>query len=207
MTLGTTLLLYSSATFSHPHNWIDLRSQINIDEQGRLIGFSQHWRFDQFFSMINYAELMNEYNDESLGLTNTALEMVTHVADKEYFSTLNVAGEGISLPTPQHYSLESVQLDGSPSLTLKMNFVLTEPILVKGKKITLQTLEPTYFVAMNYPSEQSIIIKSDNLDCSVELIKAKVSDDLLNYANSLDRNMKNTQGLGNKFAERVNIQC
>ena len=103
--LSTVLLLCSSAVFSHPHNWIDLRTQINIDEQGYLTGFSQHWSFDQFFSMISYADLMNEYNDETIGLASTAMKMVANVAPDTYLSELRVAGELVPLPVPKRYTL------------------------------------------------------------------------------------------------------
>ncbi len=205
--LGTVLLLYSSATLAHPHNWIDLRTQINIDEQGRLTGFSQHWSFDQFFSMISYAELMNEYNDEAIGLASTAMKMVANVAPDSYLSELKVAGEVIALPVPQRYSLESVLVNGSPILVLKMKFILKEPILVKGKKITLQTFEPTYFVAMNYLSEEQVRVASNGHHCTAQLIRANPSEELIDYAINLDRSVKETQGLGDDFAERVVIQC
>ncbi len=205
--LSTVLLLCSSAVFAHPHNWIDLHTQIKIDEQGRLTGFSQHWSFDQFFSMINYAELMNEYNDESIGLASTAVKMVANVAPDQYLSVLKVAGESVSLPVPKRYTLETVLVDGNPILILKMHFVLHEPLLVKGKNISLQTFEPTYFVAMNYPSREHIRIDSNGHNCKAELVRATPSEELVNYAISLDRNIRDTQGLGDDFAERVNIQC
>jgi len=205
--LGTVLLLCSSISFSHPHNWIDLRTQINIDEQGYLTGFSQHWSFDQFFSMISYADMMNEYNDETIGLASTAMKMVANVAPDTYLSELRVAGEVMPLPVPKRYTLESVQVNGSPILVLKMNFVLKEPKLVKGKKITLQTFEPTYFVAMNYPSQEDVRVESSGHNCTAQLIRATPSEELIDYATSLDRNVRETQGLGDDFAERVTIQC
>ena len=204
---GAVLLLCSNVTFAHPHNWIDLRTKVDIDEKGMLTGFSQHWRFDQFFSMINYAELMNEYNDEKIGLASTAVSMVANVAPEQYFSELKVAGEVVSLPVPKRYTLETEQIDGNPILILKMTFVLKKPILVKGKSFTLQTFEPTYYVAMNYPSKDNIRIQSAGPTCQAELIRATPSDELIDYANSLDRNVRDTKGLGNDFAERVKIEC
>jgi len=205
--LGAVLLLCSSAAFAHPHNWIDLRTQIKIDEQGRLTGFSQHWSFDQFFSMINYAELMNEYNDESIGLASTAMKMVANVAPDQYLSELKVAGKLVPLPVPTRFTLETVPIDGYPILILNMHFTLKEPLLVAGKNISLQTFEPTYFVAMNYPSQEHVGIEGSGHNCKSELIRAAPSEELINYASSLDRNVKETQGLGDDFAERVNIQC
>ena len=205
--LATVLLLCSNVIFAHPHNWIDLRTQIKIDKQGYLTGFSQHWSFDQFFSMINYAELMNEYQDESIGLASTAIKMVANVAPDQYLSELKVAGQLIELPVPKLYTLETVEVDGNPTLILKMNFILPEPLLVKGKNISLQTFEPTYFVAMNYLSEDHVRIEGNGHNCTTELIRATPSDEIIDYASSLDRSVRETQGLGDDFAERVNIQC
>jgi len=205
--LGMAFLLCSNAAIAHPHNWIELRTQINIDERGYLTGFSQHWSFDQFFSMISYAEMMNEYHDEPLGLTSTAMKMVANVAPDSYLSELKVAGEVIALPVPKGYTLESVVVNGNPILVLKMNFILSEPRLVKGKKITLKTFEPSYFIAMNYPSPEHVRIAGNALHCTAQLIRANPSEALIDYAISLDRSVKETQGLGGDFAERVTIQC
>jgi ABC-type uncharacterized transport system substrate-binding protein len=205
--LSAALMLCSTQLFGHPHNWIDLSSEFTINEQGRLTSFTQHWQFDQFFSMINYAQLMNEYQDESLGLASSAMKMVANVAPDQYFSQLTVAGKNIALSVPKLYSLEIQQVDGNPRLILKMHFSLKEQPLVRGKTFSLQTFEPSYFVAMNHLSTTDIKINSSQSSCKVQLVSADPSEDLISYANSLDRSMRDTQGLGENFAQRIHIKC
>ncbi len=204
---GAVLILCSTHLASHPHNWIDLSTEFTINAEGRLTGFSQHWQFDEFFSMISYAEMMNEYHEESIGLASTALKMVANVGPDQYFSELKIAGESIALPVPKLYTLETQQVNGNPILILKMQFSLKNQPLVKDTSFTLQTFEPSYFIAMNYLSSDSIRINSASGGCKVDLIKANPSDEIISFASSLDKNMRDTQGLGDNFAERIEIKC
>jgi ABC-type uncharacterized transport system substrate-binding protein len=205
--LGTAMSLCSTYVSAHPHNWIDLSTQFNINKAGELTGFSQYWQFDQFFSMISYAELMNEYNDEKTGLAATALKMVANVGPDQYLSTLEIEGVRHELPVPELYTLELKDSEEAQILILKMTFTLKAPPLVNNKTISLKTYEPTYFIAMNYLSDAGIRINSNYLNCKADLIKANPSEELVYYANSLDRNVRETDGLGDEFAEEVRIKC
>jgi len=205
--LGTAVSLYSTSVWAHPHNWIDLSTEFNINKADQLTGFTQYWQFDQFFSMISYAEIMNEYNDEKTGLAATALKMVANVGPDQYLSTLDIEGVKYELPVPELYTLELKDSEEAQILILKMTFTLKEPPIVKNKTISLKTYEPTYFIAMNYLSDAGISINSPSLNCKVDLIKANPSEDLVYYANSLDRDFRDSDGLGDDFAEEVRIKC
>jgi ABC-type uncharacterized transport system substrate-binding protein len=205
--LSTAMSLCSAYVSAHPHNWIDLSTQFDINKAGELTGFTQYWQFDQFFSMISYAELMNEYSDEKTGLAATALKMVANVGPDQYLSILEVEGIKHELPVPELYTLELKGSEQGQILILRMTFTLKAPPLVNNKTISLKTYEPTYFIAMNYPSDAGISINSNGHHCKTSLIRANPSEDLVYYANSLDRNIRDTDGLGNDFAEEVRIKC
>ena len=51
------LVLVASTAQAHPHVWIDLRVQPQLNEQGQLVALQQAWRFDPFYSLILIEEL------------------------------------------------------------------------------------------------------------------------------------------------------
>ena len=57
-------LFWSSHIAAHPHSWINLKTDFILDDQGRLSGITQHWEFDAYYSMMTYADIMNEHGDE-----------------------------------------------------------------------------------------------------------------------------------------------
>jgi ABC-type uncharacterized transport system substrate-binding protein len=61
---------------------------------------------------------------------------------------------------------------------------------------------------MAHTTESNInIIGGNATECSKTLELPELSDDLINYAQSLDQTQKDTDGLGADFAETVLIRC
>ena len=48
--LWLPLLLWSAACGAHPHSWIDMVSQLQINRDGQLTELRLAWLFDEFYS-------------------------------------------------------------------------------------------------------------------------------------------------------------
>lgn len=193
---------------AHPHNWIGLHSRFTLDEQARLIQLTQRWEFDMYYSMMTHADLLNEYGNEETGLQETAKQMVRNLASVDYFSELRIDEFGIQLPMPTQYALRHKKKEGQSTLELEMTFHLEPDLNVENKTLTLRVFDPTYYIAMQHMDESSIEVTGGNAtECSRELKLPSPSDELLEYAGSLDRSQTNTDGLGSQFAEIVTINC
>ena len=45
-------LLAAAPARAHPHAWIDLKTTVLFDDQGRVTGLRQRWVFDEVYSMF-----------------------------------------------------------------------------------------------------------------------------------------------------------
>lgn len=206
--LGVLLLLFSSLIQAHPHNWIALNSRFVLDDQAQLISIEQRWEFDVFYSMMTLADVLNEYGSEEAGLPVFASRMIENLASYNYFSVLRLDSQVIQLSSPQRYALVSRQRDQQQVLELQMRFDLEKPLSIEARTLVFSVYDPTYYIAMNHANEHNIVIEGGNAsECVLELKFAEPSEDLLDFAQSLDQSQKDTDGLGENFAETALIRC
>ena len=67
LTIVTTFLLFSiSSSKGHPHMWIDLKTNIILNDEGHASSIQQEWLFGDFFS----AALINDINKQNINLND-----------------------------------------------------------------------------------------------------------------------------------------
>ena len=196
---------------AHPHSWISLRSEFILDKNGHLTEIHQRWNFDIYYSMMTLADVVNEHRDQQKGLAIMAKTMAQNLAEYRYFSNLIVSGTDIPLPAPYTYALTTRMSEGQEILSLQMQFKLDKPQPMQGKSVTWSVFDPTYFIDISHGKPSEIAILNQGVSHSVRCLKtievSEPSEEVLEYAASLDRTQKDTQGLGNYFAEKVLITC
>jgi ABC-type uncharacterized transport system substrate-binding protein len=200
--------LYSQTVHAHPHYWIDLKTDMVLDQGGRLVTIKQHWTFDAYFSMITVADVTNEHGKVAVGLKMMADKMVNNLAKYGYFSVLTIDGTEVVLPPPTSYQLtENTQLR-EPVLELEMRFDLSAPATIENKQVVWSVFDPSYYIAMNHSKVDRLSIKGGKADqCHLNLDIPEPSKELIEYAVNLDRTRKDTDGLGASFAEKIRINC
>lgn len=193
---------------AHPHNWIALNSSFVLDGHARLIQIQQRWEFDIYYSMMTLADVLNEHKSEAIGLPKAAEAMIRNLKSYGYFSVLSLNGAAIDLGMPDDYSLIKNERDGQIVLELEMTFDLKDSLPIEHKTLAWQVYDPTYFIAMNHATENNIEIVGGNAtECIKTLQFPEPSDELVDYAQSLDRSQKSIDGLGASFAETAFIKC
>ncbi|KZZ60928.1 hypothetical protein A3760_26260, partial [Oleiphilus sp. HI0122] len=191
-----------STVQAHPHNWIQLNSTFVLDDQARLIGIKQRWEFDFYYSMIMHADLLNEFGDELLGLSETATAMIKNLKPYTYFSELKAHDAVVDLGMPEKYQLTTTKVDGQLVLVLDMEFDIDQKIPVEGTRLEWRVFDPTYYIAMNHETERNIEIVGGNAtECTKQLKFPEPTDEEIDYAQSLDKTQRDTDGLGQLFAE------
>lgn len=203
------LMSVGSVVQAHPHNWIELNSSFVLDNEARLVQIKQRWEFDFYYSLMMHADLLNEYGSEQVGLPATAADMIKNLESYQYFSKLKVNDSAIQIGVPSQFKLSTKKnSEGQFILVLDMTFDIESAVDIENKKIAWQVYDPTYYIAMNHVTENSIQIVGGNAtECSKRLEFPEPSDELIDYAQSLDRTQKNTDGLGASFAETAFISC
>ncbi len=201
-------LFFTGVVHPHPHNWIALKSTFLLDDDSRLVSIKQRWTFDFYRSLIMHADLLNEFGSEARGLPTTAENMIKNLESYRYFSNLSVDNSPITLGVPASFELIKTENDGQLILVLEMTFDVKKNIKVENKTIAWRVFDPTYYIAMNHSTERDInIVGGDATECAIALEFPKPSAELIDYAQSLDRSQKDTDGLGASFAETAFITC
>ncbi len=194
---------------AHPHNWVTVRSGFDINDSGQLVSIKQIWRFDFFYSAILIAELANDWQQPlPKALELEARRMVTNLKSYSYFAALSIGGRDTPLPTPDHYRLQVVKADGQEFLELNMHFSLDKHPPLAGNELVWSVYDPTYYIAYGHESPSNIEIRHTAAwKCSKQIKLPKITDELIAYAFSLDRTQRDTDGLGQAFAEKIVIKC
>ena len=180
-----------SSARAHPHSWIELNTSFVLDEKARVVQIKQRWEFDLYFSLMTHADLLNEFGDEKTGLSKTAERMIKNLKDYDYFSKLELDGLDIPLGMPDKYRLFTKTKEKQTILELEMTFDIETDLKIENKILALQVFDPTYYIAMNYATESNIeIIGGNATACSKKLEFPEPSDELIDYAQNLDRTQK-----------------
>jgi len=193
---------------AHPHNWIDVVSIFVLDGQGKLQQLNQRWKFDPFYSLMTYADLMNEYGNAKTGLSETAESMVSNLKSYQYFSELYLDDVPVEIKVPFSSSLKAYGDDADMRLVLEMGFKFTPALDIQSKSVALRVYDPTYFIAMNHKTAENIkVTAKERFACKTSLDIPSPSQEVIDYALSLDRFQTETGGLGIHFAETALVDC
>jgi ABC-type uncharacterized transport system substrate-binding protein len=132
---------------AHPHVFVDARSELVFDAEGRLSAIRQIWRFDDAFTAfategldLNADGVFSAEELEPLAKVN-----VESIAEFGYFTFLTMAGRDQSFVPPTEYW---VDLDEG-LLTLFYTLTLATPTVVNGTA-TVQVYDPEFFIAFEF---------------------------------------------------------
>jgi len=208
LTIFFLLSCISARALAHPHNWISLGSQFLLNTDNQLIEIKQTWEFDTFYSVITSADIMNTYGDMETGLKPTADAMADNLKPYHYFSKLTINGKDVALPAASEANLTASGKDMDTVLTLELTFRFATPVVLTNQDVIWSVYDPTFYIAMTHPSIEAVtIVGGTSIECGQELKIPSPSDEMIDYAASLDQTQRDTEGLGDLFAEEVVIQC
>lgn len=199
-----TLMLMSNGASAHPHNWIDMQAELVIDDQLQLSGINMSWQFDPYYSITVLSEFKQGEKTVQQQLDELGDLMVNNLAEYGYYSEISLGQELLSLPKPKQWSLTVKDAQ----LLLTMDFQLSEKQAINGLALSLSTFDPTYYVSMNYLKSHNLLLPASvSTDCQWQLILPSPSEEMVEYAAKLDQTMKDTDGLGALFAEKMELLC
>lgn len=205
---GQWLLLLSCFTGSsvqaHPHNWIDLQTELDIDAQLRLTGVHMRWQFDPYYSITVLSEFQRGEKSPQQQLDELGTLMVTNLGKEGYYSKIRLNDSELVLPEPVAWSLTAE----AAQLKLSMDFELEQPVSIEGLSLMMSTYDPTYYVSMNYSGSHDLSVSPAISDyCQWQLILPEPTQEMVEYAARLDQTVKDSDGLGVLFAEKMELSC
>ena len=196
-------LFVSFGVLAHPHAFIDMQTT-PIIENNQLTGLSMKWTLDEpSSSAVIYDMKQAKTKNEQQKLID---DVMRNVVSEHYFSYLydNQHNKIKYSPHPKNYG---VKIRG-----LQLQYYFDVPLAhsqqLEKNVFSLQTYDPTYYVAMTYTSKSAVDFSALPKNCQGKLIEPNVDEKIQAYASSLDKSQKNEDdSLGVMFAQKIIIQC
>ncbi len=202
------LLFEATPARAHPHAWIDLKTTVLFDDQGRVTGLRQRWVFDEVYSLFAIDGFDNDGDgqpdDEKLWkLATVNLESL---AEYDYFTKLKVDGIQRAYEKVTEYDT----FMENDLLVLIFTVTLTKPADPRRNDVTYAVYDPTYYIEVTHAAKRNEPIKFEGAapeSCSHALRYPDPDDEMTFFAASLDQTETAGDGLGAFFAEEVAILC
>ena len=196
-------LFISCGVLAHPHAFIDMQST-PIIENNQLTGFSMKWTLDEpSSSAVIYDMKQAKTKNEQQKLID---DVMGNIVSEHYFSYLYDA-QNNKIKYSSHPKNYGVKIQGL-QLQYYFDVPLAHPQQLEKNTFSLQTYDPTYYVAMTYASKSAVDFSALPKNCQGKLIEPNVDEKIQAYASSLDKSQKNEDdSLGVMFAQKIIIQC
>ena len=179
-------LFISCGVLAHPHAFIDMQTT-PIIENNQLTGLSMKWTLDEpSSSAVIYDMKQAKTKNEQQKLID---DVMGNVVSEHYFSYLyDAQNNKIKYSShPKNYGVKIQELQ----LQYYFDVPLAHPQQLEKNTFSLQTYDPTYYVAMTYASKSAVDFSALPKNCQGKLIEPNVDEKIQAYASSLDKSQKN----------------
>jgi ABC-type uncharacterized transport system substrate-binding protein len=189
---------------AHPHAWIDLRSSVILDADGRAVAIEEEWLFDEFYTVYVTEGLDQSPGAIAKALTELARANLQNLKPYGYFTQVRADGTKVTVGTVTEF--DSSLRDGR--LWLRFVVPLDTPIDPKRQKMVFSVFDPTYYIEMLHLEGDVIAFRGSGADgCFGRIQPPNPTAEAVMLAAALDRNAKADNTLGELFAERVIVTC
>ena len=175
-----------------------------IIENNQLTGLSMKWTLDEpSSSAVIYDMKQAKTKNDQQKLID---DVMGNIVSEHYFSYLYDA-QNNKIKYSSHPKNYGVKIQGL-QLQYYFDVPLAHPQQLEKNTFSLQTYDPTYYVAMTYASKSAVDFSALPKNCQGKLIEPNVDEKIQAYASSLDKSQKNEDdSLGVMFAQKIIIQC
>lgn len=131
---------------AHPHVWIDARTEVAFDDQGRVTALRVSWRFDEFYSLFAIEGLDKNADGvlEADELRPLAELNVTSLKEVDYFTHVKV--DGVDAAFGEAREALSTFQDGI--LSLEFVIPLQTPVDPLQAAVSFVSYDPTFYIAV-----------------------------------------------------------
>jgi ABC-type uncharacterized transport system substrate-binding protein len=212
MTVRALLLLAlfvatTTPVSAHPHVWIDMRSAIDFNAQGRVDAIGVSWTFDEFYSqsMLDGTDRNNNHNYDANELQDLANAMAKNLKGFRYFMFIQVGNKlaDTGTPTDAKATYEKGQL------TLNFRLPLQQPVDPATTSVSYSSFDPTYYVDISPAQSNGVVFTGPApKTCTYALRKVdSTRAGALNLSQSVQMTRPTTDVLNSTSAAVVSVTC
>ncbi len=153
---------------AHPHAWIETRSDVVFDDEGRIAAINVEWDFDPGYSEMA-VDGLDENGDgfHSAGeLHPLARENLIALKDYDYFIKARAGAAAVAYGEVTEYGI--IYANG----TLKMHFTvpLAEPLDPFAAEFVYRIYDPSFYIAIDFAENSPLALLGNAPEpCRIEL--------------------------------------
>ena len=203
--------MWPSFVWAHPHVWVDMRSDVVFNADGKISGVDVEWTFDDGYA----AEALDgmdtngdgEYSqDELVPLTK---ENMDSLKEYKYFTYMR-SGDTL---LPAALPIRAGQTYNGKKLQLHFEVPLKTPFDPHQGEFMLKVYDPEFFIDFEYPKKNPVGIEGDVPSGCKMIVKPVPTDaestQTLAMLSTKDKQWKpeNGEDFGSIFAQAVLVSC
>ena len=207
------LLSLAAATpaMAHPHVWIEMRSDIVLNDRGQISAVNLMWTFDDAYAQVALDGL--DKNGDGVydpsELEPLTKENLDSLKDYNYFTYIRFNNQKQAIGTP----VDAGQIYSNNKLQLHMQVPLVMPLDPTKGEFVLKVYDPDFYIAFDYPKDEPVsvigtlpqgcqlVVKPVPTDAELEQTRAMLA------TKGTDWKPENDEDFGGMFAQPVTIQC
>ena len=198
------MVAVTSPAQAHPHAWIDLRSQVLLDDEGRVRALELIWLFDDYYTVMVAEELGSSAPPTKEYLEGISKRNLTNLREYDYFTKITFNGEPQGIADVTRYDTEVY----SGRLWMRFEVPLEQPIDPKAGEVAFSVYDPTYWIEILHLEAEPVVFSGAGAEgCLGKIIQPKPTFEQVALANALDTDETAGEGLGELFAEKVVVKC
>ena len=209
--LGCATLMAAAPAASHPHVWVEMRSDVVFNDQGQIAALNLMWTFDDAYAQLALDGLDTNgdgvYSPEEIQPLTT--ENMNSLKDYDYFTVIRFNGEKQAFGD----ITESGQLVSNGKLQLHFQVPLKTPLDAAKGEFVVKVYDPDFFIAIDYATDEPVtVIGNMPKNCQLVVKPSPTNDEVeatrtMLAGKGTDWKPENNEDFGALFAQPVTIQC
>ena len=195
----------TSRALAHPHEFVQMRVHILVDDQNRAVGMRYDWLFDEFFSAfaVEPADTDGDGKPEPEGLDRVLSEILGNIHGIDYFTKFDQNGSVPKLTKAKPISAKMEERQ----FRVRFEVAFEKPVSLTKKPMNYSIYDEEFYIAMNHFPDDDAVTVEGSKSCKIDLEAAEPDEETQSFAASLDKTDKAPNDLGLAFAEWVSVSC
>lgn len=204
LVLAILVVVGAVSAHAHPHAWIDLRSKVLLDDDGKIRALQLDWFFDDYYTVAIADEIDVADQVPDSFWTEVTAKNLANLAEYDYFTVVEADGAPVALGEVSRY--EGGLRDSR--MWMRFEVPLAEPIDPRSKAVTFSVYDPTYYIEIVHVEGDVVTFDGRGGDrCLAEIVQPNPTLEQVSLAAALDKDESAGDELGELFAETVVLRC
>jgi len=201
-----TLSATTDIANAHPHVWIEAKSQLVLNAEGKVSAITIEWQFDEYYTASAIQGLDTNKNGkyEPKELQALAAENIEALKEFSYFTKIKANGKPIKSGAVTAFRSEHKK----GLLHLIFTLPLNTPINVRHTALTFLMYDPSFYISVLPTVKASVTLPEALLkNCKYEVKKSQAETEGDQDTEKLIKRMASPEGLGMQYAQPIVITC